>query len=266
MSTERAEDAKPATTDLLRAAAVLLTAVGQFVVGSLGGTGAIGESVGTVARTNDTPILPGGAAFGIWSLIYLGILALAVYQLLPRQQVRELHRRTGWWLVAAAIANAGWVFLYSARLVYVAQVVIVALLACLAVVLHRLAGMPARSWQDRVLVYAPLMLYAGWVSVATVVGAASTGVAAGLPGSGAGAVAAGSVVLLLTAAIAVLIVRAARAVVPFAAAVVWALTWIALADAGAPITVCAVVAAVVVVAAGAVRIRRDRVPVAAAFG
>ena len=254
--------------DRLRAAAVLLTAVAQLVVGSIGGSGAFGEPIGVVSAAYETPIVPTPGAFVIWGPIYLGVLVLAVRQALPSEWARPEHRATGWWLVAAACANAGWIALFSSRLVGWAEVAIVALLVCLAVVLSRLApreGVPAPV-ADRWTLHGPVALYAGWVSVATVVGTAATGRWAGLPGDGAVAVTLAVVMLVVTGGIAAVVVRVGPAPVAYAAAVVWALGGVVVAGPGPAVAIAAGVAAVLVLAAVVLRLRRAPAPLAAAFG
>jgi translocator protein len=254
--------------DRLRAAAVLLTAVAQLVVGSIGGSGAFGEPIGAVSAAYETPIVPTPGAFVIWGPIYLGVLVLAVRQALPSQWARPEHRATGWWLVGAACANAGWIALFSSRLVGWAEVAIVALLVCLAVVLSRLAprdGVPA-TVADRWTVHGPLALYAGWVSVATVVGTAATGRWAGLPGDGPVAVVLAVVLLVVTGVIAAVVAHVGPAPVAYAAAVVWALGGVVVAGPGPAVAVAAGVAAVLVLAAVVRRLRRAPAPLAAAFG
>nr|WP_232328088.1 tryptophan-rich sensory protein [Kibdelosporangium sp. MJ126-NF4]CEL16795.1 hypothetical protein [Kibdelosporangium sp. MJ126-NF4] len=155
-------------TDKARAGALILVAVLQVAAGVVGGVGLWGESVGVVANSYPTLLLPGGAAFTIWSLIYVAFGALAVRQALPEQRNRDVHRRTGWWLVAAGVLNAAWVLLFTNRLILLAQLMIVALLACLLGAALRLQ--PADGWADRLLLHIPVMVYLGWVAVATVAG------------------------------------------------------------------------------------------------
>jgi translocator protein len=255
-------------TDGVRAVAVLLTAVAQFVVGALGGAGGFGEPIGVVSARFSTPIVPAAGAFAIWGPIYLAVLVLAVRQALPSQWARPEHRSTGWWLVAAAAANAGWIVVFSRGLVGWSEVAILALLGCLAATLAALGppdGVPAAP-ADRWTLHGPLGLYAGWVSVATVVGTAATGRWAGLPGDGPTATVLGVVVLLLTGVVAAVVATVGPAPVPYAVGVCWALGGIVVADRGAGVTVAAVVAGVVVIAAVARRVLRSSRPLGAAFG
>jgi translocator protein len=254
--------------DRVRSGALLLGTLLQLVAGGLGGSGAFGLSVGVVARENTTVVMPVPAAFSIWGLIYAALLLLAVRQVLPGQPGRAVHRATGWWLVASTLLNAGWILAFSAQAVVLAQVVIVALLVVLAVALARLTAHPAEGVADRLLLHGPVALYAGWVSVATVVGAATTGTFLGAPGAGGVATVLGALVLLVTAVIAAGVVTRTAGALPYAASVVWALGAIVAMAPPLPVVVAAVVALVAVVVAAARRVRtapRSR-RVAAAFG
>jgi tryptophan-rich sensory protein len=250
------------TTDEVRAGAVVAAAVLQVAGGAVGGSGAWGEPVGTVANDYPTPLLPGGGAFTIWSLIYLTFAALAVRQAGRAQRTRDVHRRTGWWLAAAGVLNAGWVALFAHRYLVLAQAVIVLLLAVLLVVAVRLARMPAAGWADRLLLYLPVTLYAGWVAIATVAGAATTWTAldSGLSATGAlvavlatgGAVAAGALYL--------------PAVTGFTASACWALLWIAAGTPEPAVRAGAIVAVAAVLIAAGVRVLRSADPARTAWG
>ena len=61
-------------------------------------------------------------------------------------------------------------------MILVAELLLVALLVVLAVVFGRLSREPAADRVERVGVPRPVALYTGWVSMATVLGTAATGV------------------------------------------------------------------------------------------
>jgi hypothetical protein len=254
------------TDDLVRAVAVLASALLQFAAGAVGGIGVLtGESVGEVARSYPNPLLPGGTAFMIWNLIYVAMLVYAVWQLLPSQRGEAVHRRTGWLIAIAGVLNAAWVLLFTAEQVAASQIVIVLLLGTLAVAWSRstdeaadAADRRSRRW----LLWGPLALYTGWVAVATVVGALTTLAAVSDDGAGT---AVAVVALAVTAVAAAWVVAKGVAVAAFAAAAVWALVWIAV-SAEPAVTVAAVVAAVLIAAALALRIARSHDRSRAAFG
>jgi translocator protein len=252
--------------DRMRVAAVVLLAVAQAVVAVLAGAGVLGEPIGSVAAAYPTPLLAADWAFGIWLLIYLGMLVQAGYQALPGQWSRAVHRSTGWWLAVAAVCNASWVLAFGARLVLLAQLLLFALLVCLAAVLARLRPVPATGRIERIVFRGPVALYAGWVSLAVPLGAAATGVWAGLPGSGALAAVLAVVVLLAVTAVVVWVVVSATAVVPYAAGAAWALAGIVLAGPPAPVAAAAVLAALMVATATARRVASAGQPIRAAWG
>lgn len=257
---------RPALADLVRSAVVAVLAVVQIVVSGIGGSGVTGESVGVVANDYDTPLLAAGWAFAIWAPIYAGFLAYAVYQLLPSQRGRAIHRETGWWMAASAVFNPAWILAFGARWLPLAELLIIALLVTLAVVFGRLSRVPASGVAERVVLRGTVALYTGWVSLATVLGTAATGVWLGLPGEGALASIAAVVVLLVAAAIVAWVVISGTAVVGYAAATVWALAGIALNDPPAAVVVAGAVAIVIVVAATTRRITTAGSPARAAWG
>lgn len=244
--------------DTVRAGAVLAAAVLQTVAGGLGGSGFFGESQRVLADRYPSPLMPATVAFSVWSVIYLALLAVAVRQVAPRQRARPVHRATGWWFVASAVLNAGWIVIFSQEYLGTAQVVITALLVVLAVLLTRLARLLAEGVADRLLLHGPVALYTGWVALATVVGATVTLTYAG---AGPGPVV-GALVLAVAAVAVAWAARRTVAAVPFAATAVWALGWIA-AEAPGVVAAVAVLGALAVPAAAALRAREGARP---AFG
>jgi benzodiazapine receptor len=257
---------RSSTADLVRGTAVVVLAVVQIVVSGLAAGGALGDPVVAVAREYATPLLAAGWAFGIWAVVYAGFLAYAIHQLRAGQRRRAVHRDTGWWIAASAVLNPAWVLAFSARLMPLAELLIIGLLGCLAVVFARVSRVPAEGVVERVVFRGTIAVYAGWVSMATVLGTAATGVWIGLPGEGALAAVAAILVLLAAAAITASVVTSATGVAGYAAAVLWALAGIALNGPPVPVVVAAAVAVVIVLAAVARRVGTAGNPARAAWG
>lgn len=253
-------------SDMVRAVALLAAVVLQAVAGAIGGSGAWGEPVGSVANSYPTLILPGGGAFSIWTLIYVLSIVLAVRAALPRQRRREVHRGVGWWLVAAGVLNAAWVVAFTQRWLVLAEAIIVALLVVLCTAWVKVTGHPAGGWADRLLLHTPIGVYVGWVGVATVSGAASTGVALGITPPPSVSVPLAVLAVLGTAVAAVVAVVWFFAVLGFAAAVAWALAWIAVATPSWPVAAAAIVGVLSVVSAAVLSFWRSRDRVRAAWG
>jgi hypothetical protein len=152
----------------------VVTLVLVLAANGAAGSGALsGESIGVVANRYPTYFLPAGWVFGIWSLIYLWLLAFTVYQALPAQRRSGFVERVGpWWLLNGAL-NIGWVAAFSFSLFGTAMALMVGLLACLVVTGERLgAHRPGGSLPDRIFGAWPFGLYLAWVSVALIANAA----------------------------------------------------------------------------------------------
>ena len=152
------------------------------------------------------------------------------------------------------------------RVILLAELLLVALLVVLAVVFGRLSREAAADRVERAAFRGPLALYTGWVSMATVLGTAATGVWAGLPGANALAAIAAVVVLLAAAGIVAWVVLSGTAVVAYTAAVVWALIGIALNAPPAAVVVTCAIAIVVVLATALRRVTSAGSRVRAAWG
>src|SRR5687768_16383961 len=83
--------------DQVRRVAVLVAEV-LCVLGTLVGVGVLGtrveETSGGALAATATLIAPAGPAFSIWSVIYLGLFAYAVWQFPARNATRERVRST----------------------------------------------------------------------------------------------------------------------------------------------------------------------------
>ncbi|WP_431939214.1 tryptophan-rich sensory protein [Nocardia grenadensis] len=256
--TDRTSDT---SRQLLLAAAAVVAAVAAVIgSGALGGT-PIAEAAGGALAADATFVAPAGPAFAIWSLLYIGFLALAVWQALPAQRgnprVRDL-----WWLIALSLLlNALWIATVQFGWVYASAVVIVVLLVTLAVVFARCLRTRPASPVEAVLLDGVMGLYLGWVVVATVANIAAALKAGDVGGLGLGAEPWAVVVLVLAAAVGAGLAFVSGGRPAFALAIIWGLGWIGVGRlAGSPESVLvggvAVAAAVVVaLATGAARLR-----------
>ena len=78
--------------------------VRQITVGASAVIAAIGSFVGSGAA-------PGTPAFSIWGVIHLGLIAYAVWQVLPHRSSAERHRRLCHWVATSLILNAVWILI-----------------------------------------------------------------------------------------------------------------------------------------------------------
>jgi benzodiazapine receptor len=155
---------------LLLPAVNLLTLGAVIALNGLAASGALsGDSIGALANRHASRFLPANRVFGIWSLIYLGLVTCAVYQWLPLEGARRaVDRLGGWWLVTGLL-NIAWITLFSFRLFGAALLVMLAFLGALIVTTERLRtpGLPP-AWHERLAVRWPFDLYLAWISVALI--------------------------------------------------------------------------------------------------
>ncbi|GAA2741790.1 hypothetical protein GCM10009868_09180 [Terrabacter aerolatus] len=245
------------TADQVRRFAVVAAEI-FCVVGTLFGVGVLGtrveESSGGALAATATLVAPAGPAFSIWTPIYVGLLAYAVWQALPVNAVRDRVRTTGWLAAASMVLNAAWLLVTQRGWIWVSVVVIVALALSLGVLLHRLTRSPSATTWERVVLDGTFGLYLGWVAVATCANITAALVDSGVDlGATANQVAAVAV-LAVAAGLGVVFARRLGGRWAVAAAMAWGLAWIAvgrLADEPRSVAtgVAAVVAAAIVVVA-----------------
>ncbi|MFC4942263.1 hypothetical protein [Pseudonocardia sp. GCM10023141] len=257
---------RSALADLVRGFVVASLAVVQAVVSGMAGLGAAGTPVADVVAAYPTPLLVARWAYVIWVPIGLGFLAYAAYQLLPGQRHRMIHRRTGWWLAAAALLNTCWLLALGGHAIPLAELFLIALLIAAAVPFGRLSREPATDRVERLVFRTPVAILTGWVSITGMSATAFTGAWAGLPSNNAIAGVAAVVVLVAVAAIVAWVVLSGTAVVGYTAAAVWTLAGIAGGEPPAPVLIAVVTVIVIVLASTARRLAAAGNPPRAAWG
>jgi hypothetical protein len=127
-----------------------------------------GFNTGELSARYPTGFTPAGWVFSIWSLIYVGLLALSIWAL--RADARSSARldRIRWAYLTSCAANAAWIFLWHYQQILASLAVMLVLLASLTVVYVRLRRTPARSAGERWCVDLPFSLYLGWITTATI--------------------------------------------------------------------------------------------------
>lgn len=232
-------------------------------VGVFGGT-EIRNAAGGALSADATLLAPARGAFSIWSVIYAGLLAYAVWQFLPSVRSDPRQRRLGWLVGASMLLNAAWILTVQAGSLGLSVLVIAVLLAVLAVLFQRYTGQRPSGLAEPVVVDFTLGLYLGWVCVATAANVASALVAAGFDGFGVSPETWAATVLVAVALIGIGLAAAGAGRLAPAAAITWGLAWIAVSrSAGellSPATAVAALAAAGIVAAATVfcRIRSGR--------
>ena len=218
-------------SDIARQISVISATVFMLIaavvgVGLLGGTpvqdlqdGALGPDA--------TVLAPATPAFRIWSVIYVGLIAFAIWQALPSQRSRERQRAIGWLVALTAVLNGAWLLAAQFTNLPLTVVAIVALLVALSVLLVRTARFPRETRLDAVLIDGVTGLHLGWVALATVANTTAW-LSRDLPASaGANAETWGVVVLVVVALIGIVLAWRSARITP-ALAMSWGLIWLAV--------------------------------------
>lgn len=247
------------TSDRVRVSLVAVTAVLQAAAVPLT-TWAFGPSSDTseISRTYHSSVTPAGYSFYVWGLVYGACLALAVYQLIPAQQERTVHRLTGWWLVGAFTANTLSVLIFGTRAIWLAQILILILVGYLVVAARCfLTAGPATSTAEEILLRLPVMLYLGWATLVAAAGLATTFRSWGMSASARWANEIGVVLVFSALIMSLFVVSRLVAVIGFLVTACWALLAVALATESNSVRLASVLAIVIMLAVVLGRILRS---------
>ncbi len=132
-----------------------------------------GYTTGQLSALYPTGFTPAGWAFSIWSLIYLGLLALSVVAAFGGESARARVRHILPWYLVNAAGNVGWIFAWHHREVALSVALMLVILASLVAMTAKLRRMPAASRTAFWTIDAPLRLYFGWITAATLVNIAT---------------------------------------------------------------------------------------------
>ena len=128
-----------------------------------------GLNTGQLSALYPTGFTPPGYVFGIWSIIYLGLIAFSIAALraVPRTRAR-IERIIGPYLLNA-VGNCAWIIVWHSRMVLVSVLVMLFILATLIVIVWRLRNLQRPTWSEFLVVDGVFSLYFGWITTATLV-------------------------------------------------------------------------------------------------
>jgi hypothetical protein len=208
---------------------LLASAVGS---GAFGGT-PIADAAGGALAADATPVAPDVPAFAVWSVIYVGLLALAGWQALGSQRSNARLYRLDPLIIASMLLNGAWILSIQAGWLAVSVALILLLLLVLAGAFRLTTVSRAGGPAEALLLDGTMGLYLGWVAVATVANIAaflgSLGVGPGFGERTTFADVVAVIVLVVAGAVGVALARYGRGRFSVALSMVWGLAWIAVA-------------------------------------
>lgn len=131
-----------------------------------------GNTIGSLSEDYYNLFTPAGYAFAIWGIIYIALIAYAIFQV--RNAFKEggetwFITKTGPWFIIANVANAAWVvaWLYEYTGLSVILMFII-LISLIKIILNT----NMERWDAPLKIIAftwwPICLYSGWIAVATI--------------------------------------------------------------------------------------------------
>ena len=208
---------------------VLLATTGMIGVNYLAATGSINSvTPAQISELYPTLLTPANYAFSVWALIYAGMLAFSIYQLLPTN-IRKYRRIFRTVYIASCVLNGLWVYFWHNERITLCFAIILLLCVCLFLINRFLRT--SKSVGEYWLVNGPFGIYFGWVTAAMLVNFAVLLISWNFPITPSTWNIIGVVIVLLAGFLGVLMrIRLGNYFYPLAIA--WALTAIAIKQSG----------------------------------
>ncbi len=221
--------------DILRQISVIVTIFFTLLVNVLANALPLnGLNTGQISDRFKVYFVPAGYVFSIWGLIYLGLIAFAVFQALPSQRENPRLRAVGWWVSLGGLANSVWIFFWHYEQFPLTLIVMLILLGTLIITYLRLdIGRTTVSNSETWAVRLPFSIYLGWITVATVANVTSLLDYLKWDGFGIAPEIWMGIVLAAVLVITVLM-NFSRRDIAFTAVILWALAGISVKHAGVP--------------------------------
>lgn len=222
--------------DTLRQVIVILAVVAVIAVNILAVALPLnGLNTGEISDRFDIYFVPAGYVFSIWSLIYLGLIVYAIFQVLPAQKENSRLRSIGYIFVFSCLANITWLFLWHYEVFLFTLVAMLALLLSLIAIYLRLdVGHVKVSAGEKWSVHIPFSIYLGWITVATIANATQLLYYLGWNGWGISPEI-WAVIMLAAGVIISAAMSLTRADIAYSLVLVWAYVGIAVEHASTPI-------------------------------
>ena len=156
--------------DTVRQILVLIAVIAVIAVNFLAVSLPLNDlDTGEISDRFEVYFVPAGYVFSIWSLIYLGLIAYGIFQVLPAQKENLRLRSIGYLFVLSSLANITWLFLWHYEVFLFTPVAMLTLLVSLIAIYLRLdVGRAEVSTAEKWSVHIPFSIYLGWISVATI--------------------------------------------------------------------------------------------------
>ena len=159
------------SNDLARQWLNIIAAPSMWILSTLPQIMDWGRSAKEFSDANNSLLVPYGIAFSIWLPIFVGCIGYAILQGLKTNRTREVFRKTGWWTGAGFACVCGWALFSGWGTPMMARwgtaLIFIPTVFCLVkamLILTRCKSSLDKT--ERIWVWAPISLIAGWTSIA----------------------------------------------------------------------------------------------------
>ncbi len=245
---------------------VVLNSISFFIMLAANYAGNIGlfsdNNVADVSHKYDTLFAPAGYAFIIWGFLFTLSFCFIIFQwtLVKNRDPARYISATGIWFTVSNVCNAAWVYCWTNEMMILSVFIILALLSCLIILAIRLR-LELDDAPVRVIffVWWPIAFYLGWIMVATIACAAAGLNSLQLPSYGFSESIWAAILLLIACAL-YLILIVKRNMREAALVGAWAFVAIAIRQwhGNGNVAMCALIAAIILLAASAVHAYKNR--------
>ena len=207
-----------------------------------------GKTTGEISDNIPTLFTPAGYVFSIWSVIYLGLLAFALYQGRRSQATAEFQERIGYWFFVSCIFNSAWIVAWHYEQFPLSLAIMLGLLVSLLAIYLRLdIGRRSVSAGENRAVHLPFSIYLGWISVATIANVSTVLYQWGWTGGALGPEVWTAIMVVIAGVLGIAMI-VLRHEIGYPLVIVWALVGIWVARRATPLVANASAATAVIVA------------------
>lgn len=228
----------------------------------LSNTGTMNNTtIGSVSKDLNTLFTPAGYAFSIWGIIYLLLFGFVIYQgrsLFVKVKDNSFIDKIGFWFLISCLANIAWVFCWIYEFTGLSCVCIFLLLfSILKIVVNNRMQIWDAPIQIIFFLWWPFVIYAGWVTVASIANVSSYLIKINWLGFGISPVT-WTIILIIIATIINLIVTWSRNLREFALVGAWALIAIGVANSNSNLETIAYIAASILIISSTIHAYKNR--------
>lgn len=144
-------------------------------------------TIGEMSAKYDNLFTPAGYAFAIWGVIFLGLIAYALFGIkrafFSRKETPHIEQ-TGYWFALTNFLNTAWVVAFTYDYVWLSVLIIIGMLISLLKIVFKTN---MERWDAPIEIIAfvwwPVCIYSGWIAVATIANISAFLVKLGFAGS-----------------------------------------------------------------------------------